>query len=78
MKSRRWSPVCLDCWQAAYPSEYAPSTTSFDECTVCGYDSLIVNAAPATVAAITRAVVLNQQAADAALYRVETRSGSGY
>jgi hypothetical protein len=31
-----WYHVCLDCWQEAFPTEYAPVAEYWDKCEGCG------------------------------------------
>lgn len=50
LRTQRWTPVCLDCWQAANPTDYAPTASGWNACTVCGFDSMTVNVSPATLA----------------------------
>ena len=40
--SQRWQRICLHCWQAANPTEYAPEATDWTACTACdSYDGTV-------------------------------------
>ena len=56
IRTQRWTPVCLDCWQVGTPDQYAPVATGWNQCAVCGFDAMTVNVAPETLRAIGRAV----------------------
>jgi hypothetical protein len=50
-----WHRVCLDCWQHANPTEYAPEATGFDDCERCDSPGMTVGVRSLTFLAIRAA-----------------------
>ena len=42
----RWVPICQQCFEEEFPTEYCPELTDYDQCINCGQEALVTHVNP--------------------------------